>query len=126
MIPVTCAIIFKEGKILVAQRSASMKQALKWEFPGGKIETHETAEQCLLREIKEELNIEIEIIQQLDPHVYDYGSFSIQLMPFICKYLFGDVVLAEHIDYQWLLKEQLPALDWAPADVAVVEAIMKA
>lgn len=126
MIPVTCAIILRNDKILVAQRSSSMKQALKWEFPGGKIEAQETAEQCLLREIKEELNITIEIIQQLETYEYDYGSFAIQLMPFICKYIAGDIVLAEHIDYQWLLKEQLPALDWAAADVAVVEAIMKA
>ena len=126
MIPVTCAIIFKESKILVAQRSASMKQALKWEFPGGKIEAHETAAQCLLREIKEELNIEIEIIQQLEAHIYDYGNFSIQLIPFVCKYSAGDIVLAEHKDYQWIQKEELPTLDWAPADVAVVEAMLSA
>src|SRR6185436_13382943 len=111
MIPVTCAVILKEGKILVAQRSDSMKQALKWEFPGGKVEAHETAEQCLLREIKEELNITIEIIQQLPIHEYDYGSFAIQLMPFVCKYIAGDIILAEHKDYQWLLKEELPTLD---------------
>ncbi len=124
MIPVTCAIILRNDKILVAQRSASMKQALKWEFPGGKIEANETSEQCLLREIKEELNLEIEIIQQLDTHVYDYGNFSIQLMPFVCKYVSGDILLAEHIDYRWLHKAELPSLDWAPADVAVVEMFM--
>jgi 8-oxo-dGTP diphosphatase len=101
-----------------------MKQALKWEFPGGKIEAQETAEQCLLREIKEELNIEIEIVRQLEAHVYDYGNFCIQLIPFVCKYLSGDILLAEHMDYRWLLKAELPTLDWAPADVAVVEMLL--
>ena len=96
MIDVACAIILKDDKILVTQRSEKMSLPLKWEFPGGKIENDETAENCILREIKEELNIEIEIIGKLETKTFDYSNFSINLIPFISNYICGDLILTEH------------------------------
>jgi len=120
MIDVTCAIILRENKILVTQRSDKMKLPLKWEFPGGKIEENETAENCLLREIREELNLKIAIFERLDSKCFDYGTFSINLIPFVSKYLSGEIILAEHKGFKWLAKEDLISLDWAPADIPVL------
>lgn len=125
MIDVTCAIILSEGKILVTQRSEKMSLPLKWEFPGGKLELNESPQDCILREIKEEINIEIELIEKLDSKIYHYDDFSITLIPFIANYRSGNIYLSEHKDYKWLLKKDLFSLDWALADIAVVEDFLK-
>ncbi len=122
MIQVSCAIIVNSiGKVLVTQRSSTMPLPLKWEFPGGKIEENETAEECLIREIKEELNIEIEITASLSPNDYQYPDKLIRLIPFICRQGGGEILLKEHADYKWMEVKHLLDLDWAEADVGVVE-----
>lgn len=125
MIEVTCGIIVQGNKILVTQRSEKMKLPLKWEFPGGKIEENETAEQCILREIKEELNLEIDILKRLSSSPYDYGTFKINLIPFIAKYQNGVIKLAEHKDFKWIEAKELLSLDWAPADIPILNEFLK-
>jgi 8-oxo-dGTP diphosphatase len=117
---VTCAIILKSSRVLVTQRSEFMKLPLKWEFPGGKIESHESAEDCILREIKEELNIEIELVQALGCFPFAYENFEITLIPYIANYVSGDLTLNEHKDFKWLTIEELTKLDWALADIPVL------
>ena len=122
MIDVCCAIIVdEEGKVLVAQRSARMLLPLKMEFPGGKIEPGEAAEACLIREIKEELNVDIQILSERAAHQHVYPGFSIRLIPFVCRIIAGDVVLREHASYSWMETSALPACDWAAADIPIVE-----
>jgi 8-oxo-dGTP diphosphatase len=121
MIRVTCAIIEIRNKVLVVQRSDKMKMPLKWEFPGGKIEINESEEDCIKREIKEELNIEIGTVCRLAPSVFHYPAISIQLIPFISKYLNGVIKLREHSQYLWLEKKDLLDLDWAEADLPIVK-----
>jgi len=126
MISVVCAIIVnKENRILITQRSEKMSLPLKWEFPGGKVEQNENYEQTAIREIKEELNIAIRIKQQLDSVVHHYPTFSITLIPFICDYLAGEVVLLEHAAYYWFKPENLLDLEWAAADIPVVHQYLK-
>ncbi len=125
MINVTCAIIINNKKILVTQRSEKMKLPLKWEFPGGKIEENETSEECILREIKEELNLEIVILKRLNANPYDYGTFKINLIPFIAKYQNGVIKLAEHKDFKWTDTKELLSLDWAPADIPILNEFLK-
>ena len=125
MINVTCAIILINGKILVAQRSEKMKLPLKWEFPGGKLEEDENEIDCIKREIKEEINIEIEILRRLSISYYDYGPFKIKLIPFLANYISGDIQLSEHNDYRLLDKSELLNLDWAEADIPIVEEFLK-
>lgn len=120
MIQVTCAIIIKEDKILVTQRSEKMKLPLKWEFPGGKLENGESETECIIREIKEELNVNIEVIKKLSNSIFDYGSFQINLIPFIVKYYSGEIILSEHKEYKWLEKSELNSLDWAEADLPIL------
>jgi 8-oxo-dGTP diphosphatase len=125
MIPVLCAIIYFDNKILVAQRSEKMKLPLKWEFPGGKLEENESEIDCIKREIKEELNIEIEILKRLSSSNYDYGTFKIKLIPYLAHYVSGDIQLSEHSDYRLLDKSELLNLDWAEADIPIVKSLMQ-
>lgn len=118
---VTCAIIENEGLVLVVQRSSSMSLPLKWEFPGGKIEKDETEEACIIREIKEELNLEIELSKRLSPSMFDYPNFSIELIPFLARQIGGQIMLNEHSDYKYLEKRELLNLDWAEADISIVK-----
>ena len=124
-IKVTCAIITFQNKILAVQRSKRMSMPLKWEFPGGKIEQSETEIDCIKREIREELNIEIEVLERLAPSVFDYPTFTIELIPYRANYLSGVLQLKEHHQYLLLDKRELDSLDWAEADWAVVGEIMK-
>jgi 8-oxo-dGTP diphosphatase len=121
MINVTCAIIIKDNKILVTQRSELMKLPLKWEFPGGKLIEGETEIECIKREIREELSIEIEIHKQLTNSVFNYDNFIVNLIPFVTYYVSGDVKLTEHNQYKLLDPSELMNLDWAEADIPIVK-----
>lgn len=120
MIDVTCAIVKKDSKILVTQRSEKMKLPMKWEFPGGKLNKNESEEECILRELKEELNIKVKILSRLESRQFDYGDIVINLIPFITEYEMGSLYLNEHRDAKWLNKDDLINLDWAEADVSVL------
>ncbi len=120
-IHVTCAIIEQNGRVLAAQRSSRMAMPLKWEFPGGKIDPGETAEECLVREVREELGIEIEVGEALTHVTHTYPEFRVTLYPFICKIRSGDIVLHEHAALAWLMPNELSNLDWAEADMPVLE-----
>jgi 8-oxo-dGTP diphosphatase len=125
-IEVTCAILLEGDKVLCAQRSEEMSHPLKWEFPGGKIEEGESPEECLKREVKEELNLEIKVNWAFKPnlHVYQVGKV-IKLMPFMCEYLGGELFLKEHKSVVWLPVDQLKKLDWAAADIPIVDEFIK-
>jgi 8-oxo-dGTP diphosphatase len=97
MIHVTCAIIEKDSEILCAQGSERMPLPLKWEFPGGKVEEGETLEDCIVREIKEELGLQVLVREKLPPSIFDYGTGKkICLYPFICHIHSGALSLKEH------------------------------
>lgn len=121
MLQVTCAIIEHANEILICQRSASMKLPLKWEFPGGKIETGESKEDCLHREIKEEINIDITIRKALTMVEHQYADFSLQLYPFVCSLQSGEVKVLEHAQAIWVAIDQLLDYDWAEADLPIVK-----
>nr|WP_315133677.1 (deoxy)nucleoside triphosphate pyrophosphohydrolase [uncultured Flavobacterium sp.] len=124
-IDVTCAIVIIDNRFLVTQRSEKMKLPLKWEFPGGKLEQNESEIDCVKREIKEEINIVIKIVKKLSSSVYDYGTFKINLIPFLAEYVSGEISLAEHKEYKLLEKAELLSLDWAEADLPIVEEFLK-
>lgn len=127
MIEVCCAIIVnEEGKVLVTQRSATMSLPLKMEFPGGKIEPGERKEACLIREIKEELDLCIEIITPRPASPYQYPGFSILLHPFLCRIVSGTILLKEHVAYAWMEPSDLLNCDWAEADIPIVHQYLNA
>ena len=121
-IHVTCGIIERNCLVLAAQRSAAMSMPLKWEFPGGKVKSGESLEDCLRRELDEELSVDVIITRPLPTTNYDYPSFTVSLYPFICSIISGDIKLQEHAAVTWLLPEELYGLDWAEADLPVLAA----
>ena len=121
---VTIIIILADNKIFATQRGyGEFKDG--WEFPGGKIEPDETPEHAIIREIKEELDTEIEVIQLLDTVEYDYPKFHLSMDCFICNVKSGDLILKEHEAAKWLTKETLYSVDWLPADQALIGKIEK-
>jgi 8-oxo-dGTP diphosphatase len=121
---VACAIIEHEGRVLVAQRSETMSLPLKWEFPGGKLEQGETPEQCLARELREELALEIRIGQALPPAMHSYEAFRVTLYPFVCSLAGGVMRLHEHRAVAWVEPGCMAGLDWAAADLPVIAAYL--
>lgn len=117
---VACAIIEHNGKIMAAQRSETMSLPLKWEFPGGKLEEGETPEQCLVREVFEELSLEIVVGQSLPSSSHSYETFRVTLHPFVCSLGNGVMMLHEHRAVAWLEPERMNELDWAEADIPIV------
>jgi 8-oxo-dGTP diphosphatase len=122
---VTCAVIVDQGQVLAAQRSESMSMPLKWEFPGGKINTGETEEACLKREISEELNVEITILTPMEPYTHEYVDSIVTLYPFICRIKSGVPTMTEHSQLDWFEPDRLLLLDWADADIPVVHNVIQ-
>lgn len=120
-IPVACAIIERGGLILAVQRKAGEHLSLKWEFPGGKIEMGELPEQCIVREIWEELDLEIGIISEGPEIQHEYSGAIILMKSFRCQILDGIITLNEHENFTWLKPAELTNLDWAEADVPIVK-----
>ncbi len=118
-IKVVAAIIQKENKILATKRGYG-EFINMWEFPGGKIEPGETKKQALVREIKEELNIEISVDKFALDIEYQYPNFYLFMSCFMCSIKEGSIEFLEHNDGKWITKEELNTLNWLPADIDAV------
>lgn len=118
-IKVVAAIIKNEDKILATKRGYG-EFINMWEFPGGKIEPGETKKQVLVREIKEELNIEISVDNFALDIEYQYPNFYLFMSCFMCSIKEGSIELLEHNDGKWITKEELNTLNWLPADIDAV------
>ncbi|MBL7914914.1 MAG: (deoxy)nucleoside triphosphate pyrophosphohydrolase [Bacteroidia bacterium] len=123
---VVAAIIRSKDKILCVQRGKSKYDYIsdKYEFPGGKMEAGETKEETIKREVLEELNMVIEIQEQFLTVIHHYPDFSITMHSFICSCENPNLTLTEHIDFKWLLKDELSNLNWAAADLPIVEKLI--
>lgn len=122
IVHVVGAIIENEtGKILCALRGPEMTLPNFWEFPGGKIEEGETKEEALKREIQEELGCTIEVFDQIEDTTYEYEKFIVRLETFMSKVISGTPTLSEHAEIRWVSREELPSLNWAPADIPAIE-----
>ena len=114
-IEVVAAVIQHKGRIFATQRGyGEFKDG--WEFPGGKMEPKETPQQALRREIKEELDTDIEVKDLIDTINYDYPNFHLTMHCFWCTVKAGKLELLEHEDAKWLVQEELESVDWLPAD----------
>lgn len=121
-VPVVCAVIVRDGLVMLARRPPGRKLGGLWEFPGGKVEHGESAEAALHRELREELGCEVRITKALPSllHTYEWGS--IELIPFVCE-LTPESALPhphEHTGLAWVARDKLASYPLAPADVPVL------
>ncbi len=125
-INVVAAVIMNNDKILVTQRDYSKYDYIsyKYEFPGGKIEKDETEGEALKREIKEELNLIIDVHEKLMTLHHVYPDFELTMHAYWCDYVGGDIQLNAHVQWLWLSALELPELDWAAADIPIVENLL--
>lgn len=121
-VPVVCAIIMRGEHIMLAQRPPDKKLGGLWEFPGGKVESGESAETALHRELQEELGCTVRITQTLTPFVHAYDWGSIELIPFICELTpeSSEPHPHEHTALVWAERSQLKSYNLAPADVPLL------
>jgi len=125
-IKVVAAIIENENnEILCALRSPEMTLPNQWEFPGGKVEQGESLFEAIEREIKEELNCTVEAVDEFDENTHEYEKVIVNLIGIKCKLVEGTPVAREHSKLVYLKKENLNSLVWAPADVPIVENLIK-
>lgn len=118
-IKVVCAIIINNDQILTTQRGYGEFKGL-WEFPGGKIELNETNKQALVREIKEELNVDIEVNDYLCTINYDYPTFHLEMYAYYCSIISGTIKLIEHQSLKWINKNELDTINWLEADKEII------
>ena len=116
---VAAAVILRDGRVFVTQRGYGAYKDY-WEFPGGKIEPGETAEEALAREIREELDTEIAVEAPFDRVEYDYPEFHLSMQCFLCRVIRGSLVLKEHEAAAWLDRDRLDDVCWLPADETVI------
>ncbi len=119
-INVVAAIIIKDQKIFATQRGyGEFKNG--WEFPGGKIESGESPEHALEREIREELDAKIRVGELFDTIEYDYPNFHLSMKCFLCSLISDQLTLREHEAAKWLTKENLSSVEWLPADLTIID-----
>tara|TARA_B100000700_G_C14439681_1_gene576485 strand:- start:134 stop:511 length:378 start_codon:yes stop_codon:yes gene_type:complete len=114
--PVVVAVIKKENLYLIVKRNKHKHLGLKWEFPGGKVEINESFEQALSREIKEELNVEIDIVNKIAEENYNDNKINVILYYYLCRIKEGDIFLSEHEDYAWVEKKDFLTYDFLEGD----------
>ncbi len=117
---VVAAIIIKNDKYFIAQRNRNKHMGLSWEFPGGKVEKGETLEIALKREIKEELNIEINIKDKLGEENYQDDKINVKLHYFICSLANGVITLSEHENLAWVTKNEFKNYNFAEGDSDII------
>lgn len=124
MIDVVCGIIRDErGRLLAGLRQQGKHLGGLWELPGGKVDPGETPEEALVRELREELGIEVEVGLALEPVSWHYESGSIRLLSYACEIRSGELTPMSHERIEWIGLSELEAIEWAPADVPVLRQV---
>ena len=123
-IEVVAAIFRKENTIFATEKGYGEFKGY-WEFPGGKVEPGESLEEALRREIREELQVEINIEEKFTELDYDYPHSHLTMHCYFCSVLSGEITLVEATDARWLKKEELNTVKWLPADISLIEELKK-
>jgi 8-oxo-dGTP diphosphatase len=123
IIKVVCGIIWQGDKVFIAKKMEGKFMAGHWEFPGGKIEHEEDAEHALVRELREELGMEIKFGKLLGKHLHQYDTFTIQLMAYHCDFVTATFKLTDHDEYCFVRPSKLKDYKISPADMFFVDLI---
>jgi mutator protein MutT len=124
-VEVSAALIFHNGKFLITQRHTDAHLGGLWEFPGGKVEANETFEQCLAREIREELGIEISIGKLFEEIFHDYPEKSVHLKFFLCKLISGEPQALGCAGFRWIKKSELDNFEFPAADAQLIQKLKR-
>jgi 8-oxo-dGTP diphosphatase len=126
-VPVVCALIEREGLLLLARRPAHKHLPLKWEFPGGKVEPGEKPAAAIIREIREELGCDVSITRALPSFLHNYGTVVIEMIPFVCRLDAGSAAPHphEHVAFAWCRPGDLASYDLAAADLPVIKSFLQ-
>lgn len=119
-IRVVAAVIIDAGRVFAARRNDTGEMALRWEFPGGKLEVGESSEEALVREIGEELSATVRVDSPLMTVQHAYDTFSLTLEAYLCTVMEGELTISEHVESRWLTKGELTSVEWADADIPIV------
>ncbi len=114
-----------QARVLITQRRPQAFMALKWEFPGGKVEPGESDEQALMREIQEELNVSIQVLEHFAGIVYSYPDFSVDFHVYRCSILDGELKKIAVNDFKWVSISDLDSFDFPPADQPTIEKLVR-
>ncbi|WP_438423194.1 (deoxy)nucleoside triphosphate pyrophosphohydrolase [Aquimarina macrocephali] len=125
MIKVVCGIIYNDNKVLICRRKPEKSLGGYWEFPGGKVEENENNEESLIRELKEELEMKVNIESFFKSSEHAYENFTIELIAYVCNFVSSSFKLTDHDRYEWIEPNDL--LNWklAPADIPIAEELIK-
>ena len=121
MIDVVAAVLIEKDKILIARKKPEKSLGGYWEFPGGKIEKGEEPPESLVRELKEEMDIDIAVKSYITDSIYDYGNIQVRLIGYTAEILSGEIKLVDHDEYEWVTLEEVAKYKLAPADIPLVE-----
>ena len=124
-VKVTAGVIIDNGKVLITRRAPKERFAGGWEFPGGKIEINETPQECLARELKEELNIKVTVDKLCTEINHDYDHISINLAAYYCNIIDGVIEISVHDKYKWIDISDLLTYDLLPADIPIAKKVME-
>ena len=125
MFEVTAGIILKEDKILIAKRGLDKKFSGRWEFPGGKLEPGESLQDCIKRELKEELNISIKNQEYFITNEHEYDNFKVKIHSFLIREYNGEIILNEHEELKWINPNKYEEYDILEADLPFIKAFLK-
>jgi mutator protein MutT len=120
-VQVAIAVVFREGKLLICQRKQDADLGGFWEFPGGKIEPGESAQQCLHRELMEEVGIRADVVSELPIIQHEYPTVHIQIQPFLCRHVEGEARPIECTKIDWIEPAQLNEYAFPPANAALID-----
>ncbi|WP_258097384.1 (deoxy)nucleoside triphosphate pyrophosphohydrolase [Marinoscillum pacificum] len=124
MLEVTCAVIIQNGQLLAAQRKENDRHPLKWELPGGKVEAGESYSACIQRELMEELDIQVIVVNELNSTIHHYPDLSLKLIPLQCEIVDGSPKALIHKEICWIGFKDIWALDWAEADIPILKKLL--
>ncbi len=120
---VTAAIIMHEGKVLLTRRKADVPYPLLWEFPGGKLEAEEDPRDCVVREIREELAIEVSVSGIYEVIYHRYPERAVLVMTYRCQWQSGEIVDLDVAEHRWVSPSELTRFPLLPADIPLAERI---
>jgi len=124
IIKVAAGVIMNNNRVLITRRAPKENFAGEWEFPGGKIEDNETPQECLVRELKEELNIGVSIDRFCTEVTHDYSNISINLVAYYCTIIEGEIQVSVHDKYKWVQINDLLKYNLLPADILIAKKVI--